>query len=929
MKKEDSALNYDSGNGGKIITVIFLLWLLTLMLAWLPIYLYSVDPMKNYTIDQIYFKFPRKVESARTSRYKHLIHFKSGDVFNYQHIRKSMDNMYKVGFIDNIEVFVQKKTGSKVDIYFNISNKYLVRDIKVAIKDNSNVGEYPIPFTGFSKRDVKKAIFSLRKDTYFEEEKLDDAVREVNRFLNSHGYFNSKVSHSVLKNTRDITVVVKLFIETGQQTVINRLDFTVTPPEFRKKIGRFFITHPNPGIYVPFQFDKNIDEAKRFLKQQGYYFPEIMVKEEFLDSSRSQVNLDVRVNYGEQYIFKFVGMKKKMDLISSIWQKKVFEKWAEGESKARILYYLKNKGYLNAEVTSKIEEKDNVKTITFFVNKKQTYSLGKVYFQGNTSVPEKKLRTIIKTDDLVFDKLFHLRLDPLIVDQAVVRFYYILQGFPSPQILLQPDFHTHKADIHFVIEEGKQFTVESILFEGNRFFNSQALYAFIQTRTNRPFVQQKLTEDIEKLKTIYHSYGFDNIEITVDVSPGNEKSILVHIKEGKQYRLGNLIVVGASTSQRKLLEALFPLKKGDPFDDIKIESFKTDIENKAIFNRFKIVKIEKAPDILDVLINVNPDSSKYYGFGIGWEERKDFRVTLEYQERNIFNSYSTLSFMVQYGLNERRGVLSYDTPYFFRGPLNSSFKIWVDNEIYPSYEFNRYGVGETLISKLTPNSYLLGSLSWYRTELTKLEISPHGVDELKDPFDTTALNLSYVREKRDDSFNPTEGSFFSSNLKLGLPVFEKSYSFVKLLWRYQKNFKILSNGTFAASVRNGLASGDMSITERFFAGGFNTFRGTGRDRLGPRDPETGKPSGGNALILFNFETTFPILILPINDLYYSIFADIGNVYSKVKDISFKYLESAVGLSLKYKTHMGPLRFDVAWNLKTGEPEFHIGIGNVF
>jgi outer membrane protein assembly factor BamA len=502
MKKDDSASIYDSGNGGKITAVIFLLAALavTLMTACFPVYLYSADPLKNYTIDHIYFKFPHSVENALVSRYKPLLHFKSGEVFNYRHIRKSMDNIYKVGSFNNIEVTVQKKPGSKVDIYFNISYKYLVRDIKVAIKDTPDAGEYPILIIGFSKKEVKKAIFSLRKDTYFEEDKLDDAVREVNGFLNSRGYFNPKVTHSVFKNTRDFTAAVKIVIETGRQTVVNRLDFIVTPPELRKKISRYFITGPNPGIYVPFQLNEKIEKAKRFLRQQGYYFPEITVKEEFPDPSRSRVNLDVRVNYGERYVFKFVGMNKKTDLISSIWEKKVFEKWAEGESKARILYYLKNKGYLNAEVTSKIEEKDSVKTITFFVDKKQKYALGKVYFQGNTSVPEQRLRKIIKTDDLVFDKLFHLRLGPLIVDQAVVRFYYILQGFPSPQVRLQPDFHTHKADIRFVIDEGKQFRVESILFEGNRFFNSRALYAFIQTRTNRPFVQQKLTEDIPLLR---------------------------------------------------------------------------------------------------------------------------------------------------------------------------------------------------------------------------------------------------------------------------------------------------------------------------------------------------------------------------------------------------------------------------------------------
>ena len=83
------------------------------------------------------------------------------------------------------------------------------------------------------------------------------------------------------------------------------------------------------------------------------------------------------------------------------------------------------------------------------------------------------------------------------------------------------------------------------------------------------------------------------------------------------------------------------------------------------------------------------------------------------------------------------------------------------------------------------------------------------------------------------------------------------------------------------------------------------------------------------MVLFNFETTFPIQLFPISDFYYSLFVDIGNVYSTVKAVRFDHLQSAVGLSLKYKTRMGPLRFDVAWDLGTGAAKFHIGIGNVF
>ena len=69
------------------------------------------------------------------------------------------------------------------------------------------------------------------------------------------------------------------------------------------------------------------------------------------------------------------------------------------------------------------------------------------------------------------------------------------------------------------------------------------------------------------------------------------------------------------------------------------------------------------------------------------------RGTLEYQEKNLFNSISSVAATLQLGLNERRGILSIDTPYFFSNKIPSSFKIWEENEAYPSYQFNRWGLG--------------------------------------------------------------------------------------------------------------------------------------------------------------------------------------------------------------------------------------------
>ncbi|UCH95407.1 MAG: BamA/TamA family outer membrane protein [Candidatus Aminicenantes bacterium] len=929
MKKDYLALTSGSGigNSDKIIRIAALILLLFPLLTGAS-YLFASEDLKDYTIDEIFFKYHDKIEIAKISRLKPLLRFKKGDLFNYQHLRESMENLYKIGSFDNIETRVQKKPGKKLDIYFMLLEKYILHSIKIRQVQKANNLIQVMPFSILKKKELKHAIFSLREGAYFEEEKLDDVVKEARDFLNSHGYFNSSVTYEVIKDHKRFFATVKLLIIPRRQAAVNEVKLIVNSPGLRAKIRGYFQSKKgNP--YIPARFNQTIEKVKRFLKKEKYYFPEITVKEDFLDPGKSSLNLNITVNSGFRYVFKFEGTRAKMNLISSIWEKKVFEKWAVQESKARILYRLKNKGYLNAKIESKIKEEGEVKTITFHIKKGRKYTLGKVSFQGNRSIPGKELQKIIEIDDKMFERLHHLRLDSLLLDQEVLRLYYISRGFPFARVSTQPKFRGSKADIYFKIDEGKKFTIDNILFEGNHYFTAESLASFMRSRVNAPFVQQTLYKDIERLKRIYRSYGFDDIAIIPEVSPGTEKLILIRLIEGKAYRMGNLITIGASLQQRKLVEKLFPLKKNAPFDQLKIDVFKNDIESSSIFNQFKIIKLLREPGTMDILIKANPDRSIFYGFGIGWEEPKRVRGTLEYQQRNVLSSYSTFSAMLQLGTAEQRGLLSYDTPYFFKTHINSSFKVWADNEIYPSYKFYRFGVGETLIKRLTPNSYAMASLSWYRTTLNDLEITEQGIDQKKTPFDTTALNFSYVREQRDDPFNPTKGSFFSSDLKIGLPIFEKGYYFIKFRWSFQKNFKISKNGTFAASVRNGLAAGDMSITERFFAGGIKTFRGTYRDQLGPMDPLTENPKGGNALILFNFETTFPLQVFPSSDFYYSIFADIGNVFPTVKDVRFDHLQSAVGISLKYKPRMGLLRFDLALDLATGKPKFHLGIGNVF
>ncbi len=858
---------------------------------------------------------------ARLLPYRPLVVLRDGGKYRYHDVRRSIENLNRTGVFAGIEVKVQDRAGGLLDVFFILQNKPLIRALQFT-------GNSPL-----SEKEMRTAVYSLRRGELFEESLLPKALAELQALFKSRGYFNAQASPRVSLDSDRSACIIQFVIAPGRIARIARLRVDVDDPQLVGSIRGFY---GSAGVYVPEEFAGRTDKARRLLKKHLYYFPEIKVQEDFLDAGRAALNVTVTIACGFRYHFVFQGMARRMALIAEVWERQVFEKWAEEESRARLLNDMKNEGYLDARIASSVTTSGADKTIVFSAEKNRRYRLGKITVSGNKAVSDDKIDEIIRTDDLLFHKLIWLRLNSLVADMEVLKLFYYYQGISPIDIRLEPGFHGKRADIGFIISEGKRYRMGSVEFNGNRAFSAAELYRQLKSRTGSPYVPKQFSEDIDRLQNFYWNNGYDDATISYELSPGEEKSLLITVSERDQKKMGELIVIGASAAQRSLLTKLFPLRKGEPFSRNRVETFRGEIEDSAIFSDVRLDKIAKDDGTFDILVKVVPDRSRFYGLGVGWEERRGPRGTIEYQEKNLFNSISSVAATLQLGVNETRGVLAVDTPYFFRDKVLSSFKVWEENENYPSYSFNRWGLGVSLVKKFSDKLYMLGSAKWYRTTLTDLKIPVFGVDQLHKPFDTTALSLSFVNEGRDDPFNPQRGHFLTSELKLGLPVFEKDYTFLKLYWNYQRHYPFLREGTFSFSVKNGIGFGDMSISERFFAGGSHSFRGTRNDRLGPINLDTvdpdGEPQGGNILLLFNLEATLPSLFIPMKNLYYTFFADVGNVFAKSSDLNLNKMERALGFGLKYRTPLGPIRLDFAFNLrKAAEQNFliQIGIGNVY
>lgn len=120
---------------------------------------------------------------------------------------------------------------------------------------------------------------------------------------------------------------------------------------------------------------------------------------------------------------------------------------------------------------------------------------------------------------------------------------------------------------------------------------------------------------------------------------------------------------------------------------------------------------------------------------------------------------------------------------------------------------------------------------------------------------------------------------------------------------------------------------DLPIDVRYFSGGGTTVRSFTERELGPKSA-SGDPIGGEFFTIFNAEVTFPI----VGSLQGAAFVDAGNLTSS-DDISLDDMRYGVGLGLRYKLPIGPLRLDYGVNPspRADEPRgaFHFSFGFAF
>ena len=176
------------------------------------------------------------------------------------------------------------------------------------------------------------------------------------------------------------------------------------------------------------------------------------------------------------------------------------------------------------------------------------------------------------------------------------------------------------ATISLCAQKSNTRTINSVSIIGHHSFSQRKLLEQIQLKPGSfllfsrvEFDRRLLKLDAISLKNYYHSNGFLEVAVKDSFSVINDKvDIFFIIKEGKQYYLNSVSIIGLRSLKEKEVKSLLDLKMGSPYNPVQIntnqallnEAFE---EKGKLFYQFDIKQEVQDSVNITILINEGPD----------------------------------------------------------------------------------------------------------------------------------------------------------------------------------------------------------------------------------------------------------------------------------------------------------------------------------
>jgi len=589
-------------------------------------------------------------------------------------------------------------------------------------------------------------------------------------------------------------------------------------------------------------------------------------------------------------------------------------------------------------------------------------------FKGVKSVDEGRLKSSLATKQssiIPWGRKYYFDRSRFDADLKRIQAFFADRGYPDARVTgfdVKLNDKQDKVDITVTIEEGEPVTVTAIDLVGFDVIPTDHLAEMMKKvplKVGAPRDRQLVVTTHELAVNELKDHGFPYAKVTTaedDGPDGKHAKMTFTAEPGKIANFGSVEISGNQSVSQRIIERELSFKPGDLYRRSIVQESQRRLYGMELFQFVNIEPLnpELQPEEIPTRVTVAEGKHHRVNFGVGYGTEEKGRVDAEYHHLNFLGGARTAGAHARWSTLDRGVRLDFNQPYFFA----PHYSFGVDAQDWRTFTpaYNSTVVGAKAIvthrrtqqtswsvsiaserdsSSIAPDVLLDPTL---RDELIALGLNP---DTLEQRGTLTPIGFDLNHSTADSLLNAHRGYQVALHTEDAGHVMPGTFHYYAISTDTRYYVPFGERVVFASRLQFGNlrpAGGDpanVPFAKKFFLGGATSLRGWGRFEVSPL--VSGLPIGGNSMFEFSQELRATLR----GNFGIVLFLDAGNVWAESFGVDLGDLRYDVGPGLRYQTAIGPIRFDLGYQLNpipglliNGQPQtrryrLHFSIGQAF
>lgn len=883
-----------------------------------------------------------------------LIPIHPGDPLKAGDVRVAIQNLYSTGRFANISVSASTE-GTALVLKIATELSYFVGQVTIdGVQEPPNRGQ----LTTATK---------LELGSPFENNDLEQAVQNMSERMRANGFYNSKIDYTIDRDPETEEVAIHFDLAAGKRARFNGVTlsgkFTKTPERIihasHWRRGFLFVTFPGWRYATESLVAAGVASVRQDFQKGDHLEAQVTLEKLDYNADTNTVKPSLAIDNGPTVQVLTSGAKVsrgKLKQLIPVYQERTVDRTLLIEGQRNLVEYFQSQGFFDTVVDfSDDRPSADVYAIHYTIERNQRYKLASIELTGNKFFRTSTLRERMYITPASFPRFRYGRYSQKLLDRDkdTLKDLYRSSGFRDVDIesTTDPNFHGKNGALGVVlaVKEGPQWLVGKLDFEGIPEADFKYFASRLQSSAGEPFSEVNIAADRDLMLSYYYNNGYPDATFDWTQTPGdgpNRVNLKYILRAGKRVYVRSVLLRGLKTTRESLVDNRILPKDGDPLSQQSIAASQQKLYDLGIFSKVQTAIQNPAGDEDQRYVLFQVDEASRYSLTLGFGAQlarigggvttfddpagsTGFapRVSVGISRLNLFGLGQTLSLNTLVSTIEQRAVLTYLIPRFIG---NENLTLTVSGLFDNAFDIRTFAQERAegsvqLAQRLSRQYQIQYRFALRHVIISDLKIKPELIPLLSQPVRVGIASTTFIQDRRDDPIDSHRGMYNTIDVGLAARQFGSETDFARLLIRNTTYHPIGKNIVIARNLQFGYiqrTSGplDIPLAERWYSGGSTSNRAFPDNQAGPRDPETGFPVGGNAMLFHSVEVRFPLIG---DNLRGVLFHDMGNVYQDIDHIDFRfrqrniqdfgYAVQSFGFGIRYRTPIGPIRADFSFS----------------